>query len=235
MSSTPVTRQSLGQRALQRADYQNSQFISADELNQLVDTSLAKMHNLLVSLWEDYFLAEYDLPIVSNQDQYTLPPDFMKLRQVFYTDTSGYRWPLRRLNPVDLTNLPISINYTNIPAGYVLIGRKIVMFPKPANTELNKLHIFYIPTYSPPVADTQPIEYQVAFGWEEWAVNDIAVQIRNKAMMPSQELLAERENIGAQWMNEAKRRNVGDPPKVKDTGWGTNGLAYSRFSQFAIK
>jgi hypothetical protein len=204
-------------------------------LNQLVDTSLAKMHNILIDLWEDYFITQGSLPIQQNQDKYTLPTNFMKLRQVFYTDLSGYRWPMVRMNLIDLTNLPINNNFYNIPGGYVLLGRDIIIFPKPNNTQLNKLDVFYIPTYSPPVSDLAPIEFQVAFGWEEWAVNDIAIQIRNKAMMPSQELLQERDTITAQWTTQARRRNAGDAPRVKDTGWSNGANGYTQWNQYAIK
>lgn len=237
MATSPVTRTTLISRVLQRANTSGYADPSINgEVSQLVDTSLAKLHNMLVGMYEDYFTKVHPIQISLDQDTYALPPDLMKVRQVFYSDTSGYRYPIRRMELADLTGFPISSNYQNLPTGYCILDHSLVLFPKPTQTSgsLNKVTLYYIPTYAPPLNDAQPLDYQIAFGWDEWVVNDCVIQIRNKAMMPADELVRERATIESNIRHEAKQRNAGDPPRVKDTGWGGFSPA-NRWSQFAIK
>lgn len=231
-SVSPVTRSTLVTRGRQRADYLNSTFIDStvNEDYNLVDTSLAKMHNILASLYEDYFSALYQTVILANIDTYGLPSDCMKLRQVFYVDSSGYRWPLSRLNVSDLMTLPNTTTYSAPIFGYAYLGANIVITPKPTSAPGGQLLFFYVPQYKPPVSDNEPIEYAMAFGWDEWVVNDVAYQIRLKANEPAEEIFREREKLEAQIREQARHRNAGDPPRVRDTGYGSNGTFYGQFS-----
>lgn len=237
MASTPVTRATLIQRVALRANtsgYADASTIGG-EVSQLVDVSMAKMHNLLVGLFEDYFIAINDLDIVSGKDTYTLPSDFFKLRQVFFVDVAnnGYQWPIQRREIYDLSNRPISGSYPNVIWAYAMMGNSIVFTPKPQNAQPNKVRLYYIPEYSPPLNDNTPIEYSVAFGWDEWIVNDCVIQIRNKAMMPADEIIAERNDLEKNIRHQAKQRNAGDPQRVRNNGW--NNSAYGRWGSFAIK
>lgn len=233
----PVTRGTLVTRARQRADYLNSSFIDAtiNEDYNLVDTSLAKLHNILVSLYEDYFSAFYTANILANIDTYPLPADWYKLRQVFYVDSSGARWPLNRLNVSDLTTLPQSTSYTQPLFGYAMLGPNLIISPKPttAPSPACQLLVLYIPQYKPVISDNEPIEYGFAFGWDEWVVNDVAYAFRLKANEPAEEIFREREKLEATIREQARHRNAGDPPRVRDTGYGTSWV--SRYGQFAIR
>ncbi len=237
MATSPVTRASLVSRVVQRANTSGYADSSLNgEVSQLVDTSLAKLHNLLVGVYEDYFTKINTIQISLNTDTYALPSDLMKVRQVFYSDTSGYRYPIRRLEIADLTGLPLSSNFQSLPTGYVIMDHSLVIFPKPTNnaSSLNVITLFYITVYTPPANDATPIDYQIAFGWDEWVVNDVVIQIRNKAMMPADEMVRERMEIEAAIRHQAKERNAGDPPRVRDNGWGGFSPA-NRWSQFALK
>lgn len=235
MSLPTVTRATLGTRALQRANLEYSNFISQAELNQLVDTSMAKIHNFMVGLFEDYYVKRCNITTAPNVQYYQLPPDFMKTRQVFYTDLTGYQYPMPMLNIYDLANYQPQSTDTGYPAGYVIENNELVIYPKPYITApATTLTLWYIPQYTPPVNDNDQIPRQVAFGWDEWVINDVAVQIRNKAMMPTEELVRERQIIESKMIHEAKTRNVGDAPRVKDTGFGARLSRWNR-SQFAFK
>lgn len=237
MSASPVTRASLIARVAQRANTSGYADTSLNgEVSQLVDTSLAKLHNLLVGLYEDYFIKIAPINLAAGKDTYPLPQDLFKPRQVFYTDGNGGRYPLRKLDVADLTNLPSTSNYQGLPTGYCILDFNLVLFPKPAGTTggTPQLTLYYVPTYTPPLNDATPLQYQIAFGWDEWVVNDSVIQIRNKAMMPSDELVRERADIELRIRHEAKKRDAGEPPRVRDNGWG--GFSpNNRWSPYAIK
>lgn len=238
MPSLPVTRAALIARAATRANtsgYADATTVDG-EVSQLVDLSLAKVHNLLVGLYEDYYTKKHSIALATGQDTYSLPVDFFKVRQLFYVDVpnNGYRWPIQRMDLQDHLGRPLSGSYPNVVYGYILINQNLLIEPRPSGTQTNQLLLYYVPTYTPPDNDATPIEHQIAFGWDEWVVNDVCIQIRLKAMMPYDDIMAERNKIEANIKHQAKQRAVGDPPRVKDTGWNGSGPS-SRWGQFAIK
>lgn len=110
MATVPVTRATLINRVATRANTSGyaDATTSGGEVSQLVDLGLAKMHNLLASLYEDYFTARTTVNIVTSQTTYTLPNDLFKLRQVFYKSptVSFGRYPLRWIPISEQTNIP---------------------------------------------------------------------------------------------------------------------------------
>jgi len=236
MASLPVTRASLIARAATRGNTSGYADPSVGgEISGLVDLSLAKLHNILVGYYEDYFTRLGTLDLVNNQDTYNLPPDLFKLRKVFYVDQSGYRWPMRKIEIDELTNVPLTITYYAVPYGYCMLNNQIVVFPKPTNVSTPyQILLFYIPVYIPPANDQQPIDFQIALGWDEWVVNDVVCQIRAKAMMPAEDVRAERDKLEMKIQHQAKQRDAGEPHRVRDTGWGGN-QPYTRFGNFALK
>lgn len=235
MATAPVTRATLIERVARLANTSGYADTSqGGEVSQQVDISLAKMHNFLVGLYEDYFSKATSITIVTGQDTYPLPPDLMKPRQVFYTDGSGNRWPLRRVPLAEFSLNTSTTGFVAAPTGYMLLGKNLVITPKPANTEPQTLQLFYIPEYAPEAGDNTPIEYAIAFGWDEWVVYDAVVHIRMKAMMPADDVMAERQRIEVNMAHQAKQRNAGDPARVSDTGWGGRG-PWGKLGQFAIR
>lgn len=235
MATTPVTRATLIERVARLANTSGYADPSqGGEISQQVDISLAKIHNFLVGLYQDFYCKTAPITVISGQDTYVLPPDFMKARKLFYSDASGNRWPLRQLNLDDVSATPASTGYTSAPTGYLLLGGNLVVSPRPQNDQIRELILFYIPEYTPAASDQQPIEYAVAFGWDEWVVYDAVVTIRQKAMMPSDDIMAERSRLEQRMTHQAQQRNAGDPRRVTDNGWG--GLTpWGKYGSFAIR
>ena len=231
MSLSTVTRASLGVRALQRANLQYSSFIAADELNQLVDTSMAKIYNLLVGLYQDYFVKSQDFTLDSTVQDYALPADYFKSRQMFVRDSSGNQYELQWMELAELLAVQGG-SFNGSPAGYNIIDGRLTVYPVGA-TMNGTLRLYYVPEYTPPIDDQAQIKYAVAFGWDEWVVNDLAIQIRNKAMMPANELLQERQLIETRMVHEATNRQAGQPRRVVDKGWsrGTGSRGRGDFSR----
>ncbi len=241
MASTPVTRATLKTRIAQRAN--TSGYVDASvggELSQLVDTSLGKLHNLIVELYEDYYMKRFSFAMIVNQSYYALPTDFMKIRAVFYLIPStsapadlsqATGMPLRRIDPTEELQT-WGATMTQIPYGYIIEDAKILIVPA-QSVASNYIGLRYIPQYVPVLNDSTPIEFAIAFGWDEWVVNDVTIQIRNKAMMPAQELVAERKLFEDRVRLQAKNRNASEPYHVRDTGW-KYGQRIAPWGQFSI-
>jgi len=85
--------------AQQRADMENSQFITDDEWRRMINRGYAELYDLIVTSAnsEDYFLSSGTISLVSGTDTYDLPTDFYKSRGVDL-NTGGAKIPLRRYN-----------------------------------------------------------------------------------------------------------------------------------------
>jgi hypothetical protein len=83
----------------QRADQENSQFVTDEELRQYINRGYAELYDLLVTnaTSEDYFLNSSTVTLVSGTQTYDLPADFYKLRGVDLNMGSD-TFPLRRYN-----------------------------------------------------------------------------------------------------------------------------------------
>lgn len=218
MSLSTVTRASLGARALDRANLKYSTFIEPAELNQLVDTSMAQLYNILVGLYQDYFVKTRDYTL-DGSESYALPADFFKTRMVVVRDTSGTRYELDWLEMAETANMWDRDLYNGVPTGYNILDGQLKVYPQ-GSVLAGTLRMFYIPEYTPPVSDDEQIKFAIAFGWDEWVVNNLAIQIRNKAMMPAEELVRERGMIEQRMVHEANNRQGGRPRRVSDTGFG---------------
>lgn len=234
MSLPTTSRASLGIRSLQRANLQYSGFIASDELNQLVNTSVAKLYNQLVGFYEDYFVRKAPYTLQENVADYFLPANTMKLREVFYTDGQGNKCEIRNMMLAELNDAVWTQSLGGWPIAYVLMDDFITIYPRPQSLSSPvQLEIYFVPEYVPPPSDNTQIRFAFANGWDEWVVNDVAIQIRNKAMMPCEELVRERALIEKKIAHEGKQRNAGAPPRVRDSGWGNT--SFNSWSQFALK
>ena len=62
----------------QRADQENSQFVTDQELRQYINRSYCELYDLLIpnANSEDYFLNDSTVTLVSGTQTYDLPADF---------------------------------------------------------------------------------------------------------------------------------------------------------------
>ncbi len=237
MASTPITRAVLKTRIAQRANtsgYVNSEV--GGELSQLVDTSLGKLHNLQAELYEDYAMARSHFAVAANQSVYPLPADFLKTRTVHYlTPSSSSPGDLSAASGARLEELDAAeyqewgSNGTGTPRGFVIEGRNLILVPGPSQAGFY-VGMKYIPQYVPAVSDETPIEFGIAFGWDDWVVNDVTIDIRLKAMMPTGDLVARNQAYEERLRIQAKNRNATQPKRVRNTGWRRGGGGRGSFS-----
>ena len=125
----------------QRADMENSQFITADEWRRMINRSYAELYDLIVTSAnsEDYFLKSGTISLVSGTSTYDLPTDFYKSRGVDL-NTSGSEVPLRRYN---FSERNVGGLYsTASDMRYHIQGNSIVFNPDPSSSDT--VTIYYI-------------------------------------------------------------------------------------------
>ncbi len=125
----------------QRADMENSQFITADEWRRMLNRSYAELYDLIVTSAnsEDYFLKSGTISLVSGTATYDLPTDFYKSRGVDL-NTGGSKVPLRRYN---FSERNVGGLYSVASdMRYHIQGNSIVFNPDPSSSDT--VTIYYI-------------------------------------------------------------------------------------------
>lgn len=213
-----VTLADLRLQARQRADMEKSNFVSDDEFNAFINSSLAELHDILIGTYEDYYVSEYTFTSVLNQADYDIPADLYKIRGVdVKLNTAGQAeyYTVKRFNFNErnrftqqglwqLQGLPF--------IRYRLVGDKLRFSPVPdRNTEVK---IWYHPKSVTLTADTD--EFNDINGFAEYVVVDAAIKALNKEESDVSVLMAQKEALRQRITAIAQNRDAGEPESVSD-------------------
>ncbi len=245
---------SLGQIRLlaqQEADRVNSNFVTKTEWNTYINQSAFELYDLLVTVFEDYYLAE---PAIFTTDgtstSYNLPNGVLS-----FTDEAGNALtakPFYKLQGVDLglssqasawvtihkfdfiaRNRYIYPNITSTFMGvfnlrYRVMGNKIQFIPTPSAGQRVKL--WYIPRMTQLLKDSDILEG--VSGWIEYVIVDAAIKAMAKEESDTSVLMARKAALIKRIEDTASKRDAGQPDTISATrrygdmsgsGWGPNG------------
>lgn len=231
---------SLGQiryMAQQRADMVNSGFITTAEWNSYITQSYFELYDLLITTYEDYYLAAPSIFYTTNNTgSYPLPTDFYKLMGVdLGLNVSGNAWiTLHRFNFIE-RNRYIYPSTTATYAGvynlqYKVVGDNLMFIPVPQSNQIVRL--WYIPKLSQPLQDTDILKG--VSGWLEYVIVDAAIKAMQKEESDVTVLGIQKGALIKRIEDSAMNRDVGEPATISDTrnwasrngqgtGFGPNG------------
>lgn len=254
---TPTGEMSLSElriRSLQRADRLNSQFISLPELNSYINQSLFELYDLLVTVYEDQFIAPFAQFVTNGNDfQYPLPDG-----KLSFTNLAGQSFvapPYYKLLGVDLgintaNNAYVTINrfqlidrnrylYPNSASTiygifnmqYRVMGTYIEFIPTPSGNQ--PIRLLYIPRMPQLLLDTD-ITITGVSGWLEYVITDVAIKILQKEESDVSVLAAQKMALIKRINDSASNRDAGIPDHISDIrqvngmgGWpGSSGGGY---------
>jgi hypothetical protein len=76
-----ITLAELRLQSRQRADMENSQFVSDSELTSYINNSIAELHDIMCEAYgSDYYVISAEFSIDSSTDTYALPSDFYEVK-----------------------------------------------------------------------------------------------------------------------------------------------------------
>ena len=127
----------------QRADMENSQFITDAEWRRMLNRSYAELYDLIVTSAnsEDYFLKTGTITLVSGTQSYNLPSDFYKSRGIDLNSGSN-TIPLRRYNFSERNTGALYSVASDMR--YHLQANKIIFKPAPSSADTVSVH--YVPS-----------------------------------------------------------------------------------------
>ena len=127
----------------QRADQENSQFVTDTELTRYLNNSWGELYNLIIENFnDDYFTTSNTFSLTSGTDTYDLPSDFYKSRGVDLVVSSTESVPLRRYNWAQRTRNSVTVYARDYR--YRIQKGSIVFTPSPSSNDSIKL--WYIPS-----------------------------------------------------------------------------------------
>lgn len=239
--SAPTAELSLGQVRLlsqQRADRVNSQFVSLPEWNSYINQSYFELYDLLVTLFEDYYLAtpvnfttdgsaSYALP---NGTNYSAAKAFYKLMGVdcgLNTTNNAYV-TLKKFDFI-ARNRYVYPNITSTPLGvfnmqYRVMGDAIQFIPQPASGQT--IRLWYIPRLTQLLKDTDIMDG--VSGWTEYVIIDAAIKALQKEESDVSVLMAQKQAMMVRIQSSAMNRDAGQPDTISNTRmsgsfWGDQG------------
>ena len=227
--------------AQQRADRENSNFVTLPEWNSYINQSTFELYDLLTTVYEDYNLApslnitttgaaQYDLPNGSN---YSAAPAFYKLMGVdvgIASSTNGWV-TLKKFNFIS-RNRYVFPQITSTALGvfnmqYRIVGSTIMLIPTPQAGQT--IRMWYIPRMTSLLRDTDVLDG--VSGWTEYVIVDAAIKALQKEESDVSVLMAEKQMLIERLNGSAQNRDVSMPDTISNTRtrteqWGGYGSGY---------
>lgn len=235
--------------AMQRADRVNSNFVTLPEWRNYINQSMFELYDLLVTVYEDYFLASpvqfvcdgttflYPLPNGTNTflnalntSQTVTPPPFYKLMGVdlaLNNATNAYV-TINKFNFIDRNRFvypnTASTIYGVFNLQYRTMGSNIEFIPTP--TAGQAIRLWYIPRLTELLQDTDITTMGIS-GWIEYVIVRAAKYALDKEESDSSQLTQQIVFLKGRIEESASNRDAGQPDKISDTrannGWGIGG------------
>lgn len=255
---TPSGELTLGQirlKAQQRADRVNSNFVTMTEWNSYINQSMFELYDLLVTVYEDYFLATpiqfvadgntflYPLPNGSNTflNALTLqsftPPPFYKLVGVdlALNNAANAYVTVNKFNFVDRNRFvypnTASTIYGVFNLQYRVMGSNIEFIPTPSGNQA--LRLWYVPRLTELLQDIDTTSMGIS-GWIEYVIVKAAYYALTKEESDTSSLVMQLQALTQRINDSAANRDAGMPDKISDTRQGNWSNGWSGGSNGAI-
>ena len=216
-------------RAQQRADRVNSNFVTTAEWNSYINQSSFELYYLLVTEWEDYFLAPPVFLTTTGASSYLLPdgtlynaaPPFYKMlgvdlaiggggpsnNQLGFITLQRFNWMER--NKYVFPSL--TANYLGVyNCQYKIMQNQLYLIP---TLQANQnLRIWYIPRLNSMLKDTDVLDG--ISGWTEYVIVDAAIKALQKEESDTTVLMVQKQALLKRIEDSAMNRDAGSPATI---------------------
>lgn len=247
---TPTGEMSLAQirlSAQQRADRVNSNFVTLPEWNAYINQAMFELYDLLITAYEDYFVAT-PATFMTNGSTYLYPLPDGVTTFLNPSNASFVAQPIYKLLGVDLglnnaNNAYVTINkfnfidrnrfvYPNTASTihgvfnlqYRMMGSNIEFIPTPSSNQ--PIRLWYIPRLAELLQDTDLTTTGIS-GWIEYVIVRAAKYALDKEESDTARLTEELLFLKQRIEESAVNRDAGQADKISDVrsnSWGNNGF-----------
>lgn len=208
-----VTLAAVRTQVRQRAQMENSTFVTDDELRSYINASVCELYDLLVAArGKEYYLSSATITTSANVTGYNLPADFYDLVGIDLA-VNGRNVTLRRYefaernryqNPVVLPAFT--------PLVYGIEGSTLRLLPAPTGAQT--VTVWYVP--APPLYTSDSYSIDGIAGWEEYVVVDCVIKCLQKQESDASSFFAQKEALRRRIQAMATMRDQGAAPRVVD-------------------
>lgn len=225
-------------RAQQRADRVNSLFVTKSEWNFFINQAYYELYDLLITTYEDYYIAprlsfttdgssSYDLP---NGANYTAAPALYKLYGVdLGLDSTTNAWVTLKKFDFISRNRYVFPQLTSSLLGvfnlqYRVMGSKIHFIPQPVSSQ--PIGLWYFPRLTNLLTDTDIMDG--ISGWDQYPIIRAAKYALDKEESDTSKLDAELMFLKQRIEETATNRDAGQPDTISNVRlnserWGGGG------------
>lgn len=209
-----VTLSDLRTRVRQRANMENSTFVTNAELNVYINQAIADLRDKMISkVGEDYFADEELYSLQSNVDTYALPNDFYKILYVEVKGDDGYYYKMRRFEVSERNFGASPINYYIPDIRYRLRGNNIVFTPQNLIGG-REVRMTYVPIPTELSLNTDTL--QGYNGWETYVIVYAARMALVKEESDTSQLDAELLRLDGRMESMSDNRDQAEPARIYD-------------------
>jgi hypothetical protein len=211
------------------------------EWNSYINKSIDELYDLLVTSYEDYYIAPpitfttdgtngaYALP---NGQNYDGAPAFYKLAGVdLGLSNSNNAWvTLKKFNFIDRNRFiypQLSSSILGVfNASYRIVGNNLQFIPVPSAGQYMKM--WYVPRLKPLLLDSDICDG--VNGWTEYVIVDAAIKALQKEESDVSVLMAQKQALKVRIEESAQNRDESIPDTISNTrgsGWQSGGGGYN--------
>jgi len=212
-----VTLSEIREEAAERADMENSNFVNSAELLRYINRSYAKLYDLLIQAYPDYFTKTkpFSFSVNTTDRFYRLPGDFYKLRGVDLVSSNTKSITLKPFMFEERNRYSEPVIWGFEGTAYIryrITGNKIEFVPQNATTA--QIELWYLPTAPKLETDTDTIDG--INGWEEFVILDTAIKMVTKEESDPSALMAQKAEFKRDLEIIAASRDLGQTERVSD-------------------
>lgn len=229
-------------QAQQRADRVNSNFVTLAEWNNYINQSAFELYDLLVTLYEDYHIAEpfvfqtdgqntnYPLPngVVTDINGVIAKPYYKLLGLDLGLTNNDNAWVTLKKFDFIQRNRYVYPNITSTYMGvfnmrYRVMGNKVNFIPTPSGGQY--VRMWYVPRMERLLKDTDMLDG--VSGWTEYVIVDAAIKALQKEESDVTALMMQKQALIDRIEASAMNRDAGQPDKISSTrndgsgNWGS--------------
>lgn len=205
----------LRDRCKQRANMENSDFVTDAEWNSYINYSISELRDALASkVGDDYFATSQDISLNSSTDVYALSTDFYKVLWVELLCTDGYYRKMARFEISEM-NSSAHVAALAIPEiRYRLRGNNIWLNPQSALGG-RSIRVWYVPLLTELSSDSDTVD---GFnGWDEFIILKSARKALVKEEQDVSDIDTELMVIYQRIESMAENRDQAQPMRIQDT------------------
>lgn len=212
-----ITLAEIRVQARQRADMQNSSFVSDSEANNYINSSIAELHDILCEAYgSEYFVKSLEFPIAAGTPTYALPTDFYEVKGVdIKMQPNGHFINVKRFNFNERNRYSDLVIWdlaglTNVR--YRVVGNNLMFNPNPSQDATVKL--WYVPVATKLVNDSDSLDDQNAYA--EYVVVDTAIKMMQKEESDVRVLMAQKQALEKRIRDKSQNRDAAEAPTISD-------------------